>query len=616
MLGGLPITTLYQMVLVATTGLAFVVAGVAWRNRPNTGARYLALTALGAAAWTAPSLAQSLTPSLFVDELFSRLAYIGVTLVPPSWFLLAAEYTGHDRLHDRRVRTGLWSVSAVMVVVAWSGLVFDHGLVYSRVFEDPGTLTGIGVDHGAVFYLWTLYAYGLVFGALSMFVGFFYRSTDLYRRQAAVVVLAALAPLVGNLLYVTETIAVDGTPFGFALGSAALAFGVFEFSLTDVTPIARESLMTNIRDGVVVLDAEGRITDVNPAASRLLGLDGSVIGRRVSTVLDGPVGDIAADVGDRETQTLVTLDSASGRRYVDVRVWPQSDDRGRSLGHLFYLRDVTEREHRERELERQNERLDRFASLVSHDLRNPLSVAEGYVELAQDTDDVSHLDDVVVAHERMEELIEDVLAMAREGETVTDLEAVRIEEVARAAWATVETNGATLEVRTDGTVRAAPTRLRRLFENLFRNAVEHGSTSPRSHARGDAVEHGSTSPRSTPSHEDAVEHGSTSPRSHAPRDTVEHGPNGATAELTVIVGDLADSIDDGPAGFYVADDGIGIPADSRADVLDDGYTTNEDGTGLGLSVVQSIADAHGWTVRVTEGDSGGARFEFAGAVVD
>jgi signal transduction histidine kinase len=563
MLEGLPVTTLYQATVLATTALALLVAGVAWRNRPNTGARYLALTGVCVAIWIVPSLLQSLTTSLLADELLSRFAYLGITLVPPAWFLLAAEYTGHERFDTRRVRLALWSVSVTMLVVVWSGFVLDHGFIYSRLFEAPGTLSGLGVDHGAVFYLWLVYAYGLTFGALAMFVGFFYRSTELYRRQAAMVILAGVAPLVGNALYVTETIAVDGTPLGFGVASAALTFGVFEFGLTDVTPVARESLMTNIRDGVVVLDAEGRITDVNPAARDLLGLDGLAIGRLASTALDGPVGDIAADAGDEETQTLVALDCTTGPRYVDVRVWPQSDRRGRSLGHLFYLRDVTERERRERELERQNERLDRFASLVSHDLRNPLSVAEGYVEQARDTGAVSHLDDVVVAHERMEELIADVLAMAREGETVTDPEKVRVEEVVREAWGTVETPGVSLVVETDATVLAAPARLRRLFENLFRNSVEHGQP-------------------------------------------------GGEGGLTVTVGDLADAGDGSSAGFFVADDGVGIPTERRDEVLDDGFTTNADGTGLGLSVVQSIADAHDWEVRVAESESGGARFEFAG----
>jgi PAS domain S-box-containing protein len=576
MLEGLPVTILYQTTLLATTGLALLVAGVAWRNRPNTGARYLALTGVGVALWTAPSLLQTVTPSLLGDEFLSRFAYAGITVVPPVWLLLAAEYTGHERFETRRVRLALWTVSATMLVVVWSGFVLDHGLIYNRVFAAPETLSGFGIDHGAVFYVWITYGYVLIFGALSMFVGFFYRSVDLYRRQAAIIILAAVAPLAGNVLYVTETIAVDGTPLGFGVASAMLAFGVFEFGLTEVTPVARRSLMSNIRDGVVVTDDEGRITDLNPAAGRLLGLDGSAIGRLASTALDGPVGDIASQAGDEETQTLVALDCATGRRYVDVRVWPQSDGRGRSLGHLFYLRDVTERERRERELERQNERLDRFASLVSHDLRNPLSVAEGYVERARETGDVSHLEDVVVAHERMEALIADVLTMAREGETVTDPERVRVEEVVREAWRTVDTHGASLAVETDATVHAEPTRLRRLFENLFRNAVEHGSPSP----------------RSTPSHEDAV----------------VHGQSGEQDGLTVTVGDLPD--DDSTAGFFVADDGVGIPAERRDEILDDGFTTDAEGTGLGLSVVQSIAAAHDWEVRVAESEAGGARFEF------
>jgi nitrogen-specific signal transduction histidine kinase len=129
--------------------------------------------------------------------------------------------------------------------------------------------------------------------------------------------------------------------------------------------------------------------------------------------------------------------------------------------------------------------------------------------------------------------------------------------------------------------------------------VEHGSTSPDSHARRDAVEHGSTSPRSQ-APEDAVEHGSTGSRPEAD-DAVEHGRD----DVTVTVGDLE-------TGFYVADDGPGVPADERESVFDAGYSTATDGTGFGLSIVKQIADAHGWDVTLTESEAGGARFEITG----
>jgi signal transduction histidine kinase len=247
---------------------------------------------------------------------------------------------------------------------------------------------------------------------------------------------------------------------------------------------------------------------------------------------------------------------------------------------------MTERERAKRRLERQNDRLEEFASIVSHDLRNPLSVAQGNLELYRRTGEESRLDAVQTAHARMERLVENLLRLARLGQIVDDPEPVPLGRLVDDAWATVDTGTATLvsdtadTADTDdaaaglGTLAGDPDRLRQLFENLFRNSVEHGSTTHRSHARDDSVEHGST-PGSTD--DGAVE---------------------------VRVGRRPDG------GFYVADDGPGIPPEDRDRVLERGYTTRPEGTGLGLGIVEAIAEAHGWTVEVGRSDRGGARFDF------
>ena len=241
-----------------------------------------------------------------------------------------------------------------------------------------------------------------------------------------------------------------------------------------------------------------------------------------------------------------------------------------------------ERREYQAQLEERNERLAEFANFVSHDLRNPLNVAEGELELAMTAVDNEHLDEVAWAHERMRELIQDLLSVARGGDEVRDPSAVDLASLVDACWRNVETDPATLVVEASGVVAADEGRLRQLFENLFRNSVEHGSTSSRTES-DDAVEHGSTSPRSTSSHED------------------EQSATG----LTVTVGDL-------PDGFYVADDGQGIPESERDRVFETGYSTSTDGTGFGLSIVEQVAEAHDWSIRVTESEAGGARFEFTG----
>jgi PAS domain S-box-containing protein len=206
-------------------------------------------------------------------------------------------------------------------------------------------------------------------------------------------------------------------------------------------------------------------------------------------------------------------------------------------------------------LQRQNKRLDGFASIVSHDLRNPLNVLEGRLELAEETGDPEEFAHCHDAIERMDTLIEDLLTLARSGEIIDTETHIGIGSLVERCWLTVPTEAATLRIETDRTVSADETRFRQLIENLVRNACEHG---------GEAV--------------------------------------------TVTVGDL-------PGGFYIEDDGPGIPAAIRDEVLEMGYSSTSDGTGFGLAIVTEIADAHGWDVRVTDGTEGGARFEFTGVSI-
>ncbi|WP_336001553.1 PAS domain S-box protein [Halorientalis halophila] len=241
-------------------------------------------------------------------------------------------------------------------------------------------------------------------------------------------------------------------------------------------------------------------------------------------------------------------------RWVETDAYPVRDEDGVVRRYVGILDDVTESKASERELAAQNERLDRFASLVSHDLRNPLQVAMARVEAARQVSGPAdeHLAAAERSLHRMDRLIDDVLTIAREGQSAPEPEPIRLSEAANLAWESVRWAAATRRLEEDRTLRADLDRLVALLENLFRNSVEHG---------GEGV--------------------------------------------TVTVGAL-------PDGFYVEDDGPGIPADEREAVAEMGYSTADDGTGFGLAIVREIASAHGWTLAVTESESGGARFEFTG----
>ena len=382
-----------------------------------------------------------------------------------------------------------------------------------------------------------------------------------------------------------------------------------------------ETILKAIPDEVYVLDADGVFTNVIPPIDSDLTTSkyrpAELIGEHVSLVLDdadiakgeAAIQRLLAGDGREKASFELDLHTKDGEQISNenhISLLPMTED-GQFQGTVGVLRDISARKKRERKLKRQNERLESFAGIVSHDLRNPLNVAQGNLELAREQVDNDHLEAVATSHERMQTLIENILTVAREERPVVETEPIDLETVTRTCWQHVETAAATLTTATDATVYGDRARLRRLLENLIRNSVEHGSTSSRPTA-DDSVEHGSTSSR--PAVDDNVEQGSPTPSTDTRQNNGErestacNGQTDATG-VTLTVGDLPRE-----TGFYVEDDGQGIPAEKRDAVFETGYSMAASGTGLGLAIVERIAQNHGWTVTVTESDTGGARFEF------
>ena len=318
---------------------------------------------------------------------------------------------------------------------------------------------------------------------------------------------------------------------------------------------------------VLITDADGTIEYVNEAFEKTSGYSAAeAIGETPSILKSGTH---EPSFYRRLWETIrsgevwrgeVTNERKDGERYVvDQTIAPIADD-GETTGFVAINRDVTDLKAYERQLEEQNERLKQYGHSVAHDLRNPLTLLKGELDDLEATAESGDVDpEAVVRHcrdagdvvDRMELLIEDLLTMAEQGQRVLEFERVGLDAVAEAAWEQIRSPEADLRIE-DTAVDADHDRLRELLSNLFRNAVEHGG-----------------------------------------------------ADVTVRVGPL-----DFVPGFFVEDDGPGVPPEERERVLDRGFTTDDEGTGFGLAIVEQIAEAHGWDVEVTESEAGGARFEF------
>jgi PAS domain S-box-containing protein len=310
---------------------------------------------------------------------------------------------------------------------------------------------------------------------------------------------------------------------------------------------------------VVGMDGEGHVEVWNPAAEEMFGWPAEDVRGALPPVVSSDREREFADLldrataGERITGHELAFDRSDGSQFTgSLSLAPIADSEAVVRGVVGIVADITEQKQRQRRLEQQNERLDQFASVVSHDLRNPLSSAKGYLDLAKTQGDDEYFEKVETAHDRMERMIDELLTLARTDTDIEETQTVAIDELADDAWETAQTDGASFDndVPAGWTVEADPGLVRNIVENLYRNAVDHN--------------------------DDPVQ---------------------------IRVGTTEE-------GFFIEDDGEGIPPDERETVFEYGYTTNRNGTGFGLSIVNDIAEAHGWDVSVTEGTAGGARFEF------
>lgn len=316
-------------------------------------------------------------------------------------------------------------------------------------------------------------------------------------------------------------------------------------------------LLEGFPQGVVFFFEDGdplRYTFVGGDGLDAIGLEpGDLEGRPVA---EHRPSDTRDEIREQYRKALAGEDlsyevEAEGRTF-RFFLGPLLDDDGETIiGGRGIAQDVTEQTVYEAELERQNERLEHAAELLSHDLRNPLNVAQGHLALLQEELDNEHLDAIARALDRIEALTETELRL-HGGEHVRRLETCGLTETVEAAWQNVATKEATLQIGGDRDIPAVESDLRRLFENLVRNSVAHGGS-----------------------------------------------------DVRVFVEPL-------PDGFALEDDGPGISPDRRDRIFERGISDVTDGIGLGLFICRRVADEHSWNMHATDGEHGGARFVVTG----
>jgi len=548
----LPVFELYIVVFVAAAVICFAsIFRTKQINQHDTRNGLIALLATSG-AWALLQVAYLIAPTPDLKYVFYLVGLVvGLATVGP-WLYFCSAYTGRSLHHNTTYQQVAVGVYLGIVAVKLTNPI--HGLYFTSMMVDQ-PFTHLMINHGILHWLAMGVAYGLAVVGIFMLFELFTQVDYDTRPFVALIGLTALPVILDILGAISNSFVNIGYS---ALGVAVFAVGVL-FIYTD--RFGTIQLAGQYDDPVIVLDDDDEIRDFNRSAARLFpALEG-----RLDEPLAEVCPELAATTRNREVYQYTNCDETQYFRPTRNSFSANNVQ----LGLLLVLSDVTDEERYRRRLEAQNDRLEQFTGMVSHDLRNPLNVAQGNSEIIYELLDATKTDDgyeplsdetldtVVTSAktlsntlDRMERLIDDLLVLARQGQAIDSREVVSLAAIVENCWEMVDHKNAALVVDDDLTFAVDPDRLQQLFENLFRNAIEHG---------GD--------------------------------------------DVTIRVGAIENN------GFYVEDDGPGIPEEKREAVFDSGFTTNRDGTGFGLAIVKEIVEAHGWTVSVADSDEGGARFE-------
>jgi PAS domain S-box-containing protein len=339
----MPQTAYYAIALIVTVAVALTLAGVAWRRRSIPGGTYFAFMMLSVAWWAFSYAMEALSeePTLWV-----QLSTLGDCTMPVFFMLFALSYWRPDIRIRLQYQILIWLIPVATIIIALTNGL--HGFLLSEIppsVENPNILL---FEHGPWFYVTMIYDF------LTLWVGvvFLFRAatslSKIYRRQALIVLVAAVIPWIANALFLFGFSPVPGlniAPIMASVTGLLLAFGIVKFQLFKVLPIAKEVVYKQIENGVLVVNSGGIIVDINPATKNMLG--GNVeVGQKLEEVLKNRLK-IPFPLPSVHQRTEASLNDREKPLWLDVVIAPLYDRRNQISGHLIMLNDISERKKAE-----------------------------------------------------------------------------------------------------------------------------------------------------------------------------------------------------------------------------------------------------------------------------
>ena len=585
-------TTVHVAALLASTALSIWSAVIARTRRGVPGGAAFSWMMMAVALWSLASALHTVVGDREARIVIAKSQYLAIAPIGVLWLLFTGVYSrvAWPLFSDRLLRVAVWIVPLLTFALV---LTNERHHLHWAAIEDVETAFGTRLVYRAGPWYWVhvIYSYSLVLVGTMLLARGVRRFPPPYRRQTALIIAGAIVPWIGNLLYLTRVTsvvtAVDLTPIAFTVSGACFTFGIYRYRLFGLVPVARDMVIDSMEDGVLVLDAQRRIFDLNAAAEKYTGLTTSSLGRPVEEVVAWWNDAVAEDRPKSVGQPAV-VKVEPGPRYLEVKVSLVRDPQQRFVGWLVIIHDISHRRRNEAEryaFERRVQEQQRSESLmvlaggVAHDFNNLLTGILGNADLlaiqsAPESDERRAAEAIMIGAQRAADLVSKMLAYSGGGRVVAervDLDAL-VREMVDLLAASVARH-CTLHYASPGPlplVETDPTQIRQVVLNLIVNAAE-------------AVD----------------DHGVITVATGS--ETLDRA---ALTQMT-----FGDQIEPGEYVFIdVVDDGAGMSEHTLARMFDPFYSTKDTGRGLGMAAVRGIVRSHRAALRVTSKEGQGTRF--------
>jgi PAS domain S-box-containing protein len=357
----------YSVALIVTTIISGIVGMYVWQRRPKLGSIPVALFMVSAMIW---SLAYALEIA-FIEQstkiFWAKMQYFSIVSAPMLLLIIVLEYTRREEWLTRRNIIILSIIPTITLMLTWTNEI--HGLIWKDwILTEIDSLVLLSLDHGWFFWVHLGYSYLVLLSGAILLLRMLLGTSRFYRPQASVILAGALLPWLGNLIYIlglNPFLGLDLTPFAFSMTGLITSWGLFRLNLFDLTPIARSIVVNSMNDGIIVLDAQNRIVDINPWARKFLECDrDEAMGKPIDQFLRG-WSEISQQIqGMAGLNQEITIDGTENYLNLNLRISQVHDQSKKLAGNLIILHDVTARREAEAEIRKLSQAIEHSANSV------------------------------------------------------------------------------------------------------------------------------------------------------------------------------------------------------------------------------------------------------------